>query len=112
MCLLLVAEHRTSKEISRHLGISPHTVDQRIRLALRTLGVRDRIEASRLLLDHLQAEQQCRSALPWATRRHPNNTLRARTRLFWIAVIAIEAAFTAGISLAAIEAVAEMLDPR
>jgi hypothetical protein len=109
---LLVAEHRSSKEIGRHLGISPHTVDQRIRFALKTLGVRDRIEASRLLLDYLQTEQRSRAVLPWATRRHPYNTMRLQTRLFWISVIATAAAFAAGISLAALEAVTEMLDSR
>lgn len=112
LCLLLVAEHRSSKEIGRHLGISPHTVDQRIRFALKTLGARDRYEASRLLLAHLQTERRSRAVLPWATRRHPLNTMRARTRLFWITVIAAGAAFAAGISLAALEAVNEMLDSR
>lgn len=29
----LLIQHMTSKEISRQLGISPHTVDQRIMLA-------------------------------------------------------------------------------
>src|SRR5260221_1323656 len=109
LCLLLVAEHRSSKEIARHLGISPHTVDQRMRLALKTLGVRDRLEASRLLLDYLQAEQQSRAVLPWATRRHPHNTMRAGTRLFWITVIAAGAALAAGIFLAGLEGVSENL---
>jgi hypothetical protein len=112
VCLLLVAERRTSKEIARHLGISPHTVDQRIRLALKTLGVRDRLEASRLLLDYLETEQRSRAVLPWVTRRHPLNTMGARARLFWITVIAAGAAFVAGISLAALEAVAKMFDSR
>ena len=33
-CLLLVDRHYSSKEIASQLGISPHTVDQRIRGAL------------------------------------------------------------------------------
>ena len=38
-CLLLVDRHHSSKEIAARLGISPHTVDQRIRGALEKLGV-------------------------------------------------------------------------
>ncbi|WP_185829155.1 helix-turn-helix domain-containing protein [Sphingomonas ginkgonis] len=48
-CLRLVAEHLSSKEIAARLGISPHTVDQRIRLALPILGVTRRSEAARLV---------------------------------------------------------------
>lgn len=38
----LLIEHKTSKEISRQLGISPHTVDQRINSARTKLGVSSR----------------------------------------------------------------------
>ena len=48
--LLLVAEHLSSKEIAVRLGISPHTVDQRIRGALHILGVERRAHAARLVL--------------------------------------------------------------
>ena len=48
--LLLVAEHLSSKEIAVRLGISPHTVDQRIRGALHILGVERRSHAARLVL--------------------------------------------------------------
>ena len=47
--LRLVDEHLNSKEIAVELGISPHTVDQRIRGAIRTLGVTKRQEAARLV---------------------------------------------------------------
>ena len=40
----LLIEHKTSKEIARTLGISPHTVDQRISLARARLGVSSRKE--------------------------------------------------------------------
>lgn len=40
----LLIQHKTSKEISRLLGISPHTVDQRIMLARGKLGVGSRNE--------------------------------------------------------------------
>ena len=42
----LLIEHKTSKEISRLLGISPHTVDQRIMLARAKLGVGSRSEVA------------------------------------------------------------------
>ena len=42
----LLIEHKSSKEIARVLGISPHTVDQRIRFAREKLGARSRGEAA------------------------------------------------------------------
>ncbi|WP_300973610.1 helix-turn-helix transcriptional regulator [Sphingomonas sp. LHG3406-1] len=47
--LRLVNQHLNSKEIGSALGISSHTVDQRIRGAIRTLGVARRSEAARLV---------------------------------------------------------------
>ena len=51
-CLLLVDQHLSSKEIAVRLGISPHTVDQRIRQALQILGVGKRQHAARLVAAH------------------------------------------------------------
>jgi DNA-binding CsgD family transcriptional regulator len=48
-CLALVDQHMSSKEIAIRLGISPHTVDQRIRQALQILGVERRGEAARMI---------------------------------------------------------------
>ena len=48
-CLLLVDQHLSSKEIAVELGISSHTVDQRIRGALQILGVERRSQAARLV---------------------------------------------------------------
>ncbi len=42
----LLIQHKTSKEISRILGISPHTVDQRIMFARSKLGVGTRGEVA------------------------------------------------------------------
>ena len=47
--LHLVNRHLSSKEIAAELGISSHTVDQRVRGAIRTLGVARRSEAARLV---------------------------------------------------------------
>jgi DNA-binding CsgD family transcriptional regulator len=48
-CLRLVDQHLSSKEIANELGISPHTVDQRIRGALQILGVERRAQAARMI---------------------------------------------------------------
>jgi DNA-binding CsgD family transcriptional regulator len=50
-CLRLVGAGFQSKEIAAKLGLSPHTVDQHLREAIRALGVSRRIEAARLLID-------------------------------------------------------------
>ena len=55
-CLLLVDQHHNSKEIAAKLGISPHTVDQRIRGALDKLGVDRRGEAARLVIAALSID--------------------------------------------------------
>lgn len=57
---LLIA-HKTSKEIARELGISPHTVDQRIQFAKGKLGAETRGEvalAYRRLLDGMARQQE------------------------------------------------------
>lgn len=51
--LRLVAQHLNSKEIAAEIGISPHTVDQRIRGAIRILGVARRQEAARIVTQSL-----------------------------------------------------------
>lgn len=57
-CLRLVDQHLSSKEIAVELGISPHTVDQRIRLSLQTLGVERRSQAARLVSQELGPYQR------------------------------------------------------
>lgn len=48
MCLRLVDDHHTSKEIARILGISPFTVDQRLDAARRKLNADSRREAAKI----------------------------------------------------------------
>ena len=57
-CLLLVDQHLSSKEIAAELNISPHTVDQRIRLALQALGVERRTHAARIVARHHEPYQR------------------------------------------------------
>ncbi|HEY6663470.1 MAG TPA: helix-turn-helix transcriptional regulator [Sphingomicrobium sp.] len=49
--------------------------------------------------------------LPFATRSNPRNEMTVGQRLFWIAVIAIGAAFSAGMYLAGLESLARLLKP-
>ena len=49
ICLRMVFMHMSSKDIARELGISPHTVDQRLKAAIQILGVDSRVDAARLL---------------------------------------------------------------
>ena len=156
-CLLLVDQHLSSKEISAELGISPHTVDQRIRQALQILGVERRSQAARIVARHRAPYQrlihqspyiegsdpaghpdaaigiQIRHAdragraletgfnteqkpisrpflqPPFATRSNPRNEMSVGQRLFWIATIAIGAAFSAGMYLAGLESLGRLL---
>ena len=157
-CLRLVDQHLSSKEIAAELGISPHTVDQRIRQALHILEVERRTQAARIVAQHsgpyqrlihqspyipgaaqsdqpdAAASNQIRHAdragevggagflteqrpasfrpslpLPFATRSNPRNEMSVGQRLFWIAVIAIGAAFSAGMYLAGLESLARLL---
>ena len=156
-CLLLVDQHLSSKEIAGQLGISSHTVDQRIRQALQILGVQRRAQAARIVAGHRQPYQrlihqsphieagepdghpdeaisiQIRHAdraggaletgfnteqrpitrpflqPPFATRSNPRNEMSVGQRLFWIAMIAIGAAFSAGMYLAGLESLGRLL---
>jgi DNA-binding CsgD family transcriptional regulator len=157
-CLRLVDQHMNSKEIAAELGISPHTVDQRIRQSLQILGVERRAQAARIVAQYSGPYQQLihqppyipaapqsghpeaavgiqirhadrageiggagflteqrpvsfRSSLqlPFATRSNPRNEMSVGQRLFWIAAIAIGAAFSAGMYLAGLESLARLL---
>jgi DNA-binding CsgD family transcriptional regulator len=157
-CLRLVDQHLSSKEIAAELGISPHTVDQRVRQSLQTLGVARRAQAARIVAQfsgpyqrlihqppYIPAEpesghpdaavsNQIRHAdrageagrpgfiteqrpasfwsslqPPFATRSNPRNEMSVGQRLFWIATIAIGAAFSAGMYLAGLESLARLL---
>ncbi len=157
-CLRLVDQHLNSKEIAAELGISSHTVDQRIRQALAILGVERRAQAARIVgqysgpyqrlihqSPYIPAEPQSghpEAAVsiqirhadragkvrgpgfiteqrpgsfwpslqpPFATRSNPRNEMSVGQRLFWIATIAIGAAFAAGMYLAGLESLARLL---
>ena len=162
-CLALVDQHLSSKEIAIRLGISSHTVDQRVRQSLHILGVDKRGEAARMVAsvmglssapayqrlihqppyidaadagDHQReaVDQQIRQVdraggtsldgldteprpaqrwpslpLPIATRSQPSNEMSVATRLLWIVLIAVGAAFSAGMYLAGLESLSRMV---
>jgi hypothetical protein len=47
--------------------------------------------------------------MPFATRSNPRNEMSVGQRLFWIAMIAIGAAFSAGMYLAGLESLSRLL---
>lgn len=55
-CLRLAYRHMTSKEIAPLLGLSPHSVDAHIRMAMKVLGVDSRREAA-LVLNEIESAQ-------------------------------------------------------
>ena len=87
-CLLLVDRHHSSKEIATHLGISHHTVDQRIRGALEKLGVERRGEAARMVAAEITPDDQAYQRLihqsPYidllAETGHQEGTVRTQIR--------------------------------
>ncbi|WP_118856183.1 response regulator transcription factor [Sphingomonas mesophila] len=70
-CLLLVDQHLNSKEIAVELGISPHTVEQRIRQSLQILGVERRNQAARLVARHRAPYQRLIHQSPHIEPRRP-----------------------------------------
>ena len=57
----LLLEHKTSKQIARELGISPHTVDQRLATAMRYAGAKNRRELAQFF--------EVFAARPWSADR-------------------------------------------
>ena len=75
-CLRLVDEHLSSKEIAVELGISPHTVDQRIRQALHVLGVPRRQQAARIVSHHCEPYQRLIHQPPYIEAARPTGDER------------------------------------
>jgi DNA-binding CsgD family transcriptional regulator len=129
-CLLLVGQHFTSKEIALSLRISRHTVDQRVRLAMQTLGVKRRGEAARIVVERCAPFFQWGSGspepfvvpantaqakplpisvpLPFATHFRPRNEMSIALRLVWIGAIGFGAAVSAGVYLAGLESLGRL----
>jgi DNA-binding CsgD family transcriptional regulator len=129
-CLLLVHQHLSSKEIAPRLGISSHTVDQRIRASLRILGCNSRTQAAQLVASRRNPasvfdwhagpaetfvetpsppQPRAPVRLPFATKDYPTNELSPLARLKWIVVIACGAAFAMGVYLAGLESLARLI---
>ena len=83
-CLLLVDQHLNSKEIAAELGISPHTVDQRVRQSLAILGVERRAQAARVVSQYSAPYQRLIHQPPYIERDrgkgHPEVTVSHQIR--------------------------------
>jgi len=128
-CLELIAQNLTSKEIAVRLGISPHTVDKRVRKAIRKLGANDRRQAARLVQQKQRQWQRGPISreqlpefrlppapiekrafpLPVATPQRPTNTMHPGERIFWIVAIAIAAGLATFVYLAGLESLGRVL---
>lgn len=107
-CLRLVGHNLTSKEIAVELGISPHTVDARIRAALRTLGVARRTHAARIVTNcDMLAKREL--GLPFATHARASNDLSAKARLQWILLIGVGGSAATVVYLAGLHSLARLL---
>lgn len=67
--LRLVFEQKNSKEIARIMGVSPHTVDERVRRVLKKMNVSSRMEAATILarngvFDQVTVDQPLRYQSP------------------------------------------------
>src|SRR3954452_24210595 len=71
-CLRLVDQLLSSKEIATELQISPHTVDQRIRQALATLGVERRAQPARIVAQVKGPYQRLIHQSPYIPRENQN----------------------------------------
>ena len=72
-CLRLVDQHMSSKEIAAELGISPHTVDQRIRQSLQILGVERRSQAARMVAQYSDPYQRLIHQSPYIEAGQPRD---------------------------------------
>ena len=129
-CLILVRQNLTSKQIAPILGISPHTVDQRVRQALHLLNVDNRSQAARVIARDLPdlpwhwpegltqdrvkqlltaAEDALQTPLPIATEIRPVNNLSTGQRLLWILAIGLGAALGMCVYLAGLKSLGRLL---
>jgi len=83
-CLRLVHQHLNSKEIAAQLGISSHTVDQRIRQSLHILGVERRAQAARIVEQYSGPYQRLIHQPPYipaeANQGHPEAAVSYQIR--------------------------------
>jgi DNA-binding CsgD family transcriptional regulator len=123
-CLQLIAQNLTSKEIAVRLGISRHTVDERVRRALRVLDAPNRRQAARLVQGrprHWHRLEQKRPPhtpsetkglqiqAPFATALHPVNTMSVIQRLCWIFGISLAALIASCVYLAGLESFGRLM---
>jgi DNA-binding CsgD family transcriptional regulator len=130
-CLRLFHARWEVKDIARHIGRSPVTVNQRLAAARQHLGVNRSVEAARLLNEHegglydppiyepeIVAEPQPDGAptlertagfpLPFPTRGRPRNDLTFAGKLVYSLVLSAIIALVFGGSIAALSGLSEL----
>lgn len=130
-CLRLFHARWEVKDIARHIGRSPVTVNQRLALARQHLGVSRSAEAARLLFEHegsiydsaiyeplIVAEPQPADAstldrtagfpLPFPTQGRPINDLTLAGKLIYSLVLSALIALVFGGSIAALSGLSEL----
>ena len=111
----IVAQHSTPYQRLIHQSphIEPQTSSGHPKAAVRT-QIRHADRAGEAEGAGFRTEQRAVAfapslPLPFATRSNPRNEMSVGLRLFWIVVIAIGAAFSAGMYLAGLESLARLL---
>jgi DNA-binding CsgD family transcriptional regulator len=127
--LRLVLAHQTSKEIAQQFGISAHTVDKRIKEAMRILGVGTRIEAAKMLaaaqdevvttadaplapdepVVKARSQNSGLFTLPFPTSARPENDLSILQRAGWMIGLIIGLALATGILLSGLTAISTLI---
>ena len=77
--LRLIVRGHDAKSVARSLGLSVHTINERLRDARRKMAVSSSREAARLLFDFPSPSSETRAA-PRHTRRKPWGNLRCCRR--------------------------------
>ncbi|MGB7409572.1 helix-turn-helix domain-containing protein [Sphingopyxis sp. MG] len=72
ICLRMVAEGMGSKQIARTVGISPHTVDARLKSACQKLGTRSRFVAANMIKEPSGNQEQVTVTSPEANLAYEN----------------------------------------
>lgn len=113
-CLRLVLLSKNSKEIARELGISPHTVDQRLRQAIHILKAENRFDAAQIYDKSLGDDkpdlppEQDLVALPLPSHPGQKNKLTAKQRLMWVFLLMVGSALAFGGILAGLTALSQI----
>ena len=99
--------HQSPYVEADHINLQPEdTVSHQIRHADRAGGA----GPAGFITEQRSAELRPSLQMPFATRSNPRNEMSVGQRLLWIVLIAVGAAFSAGMYLAGLESLVRLLD--